>query len=184
MEADQVISHTKSWVDQFVIGLNLCPFAKNPQKNGRIKYQLLNEKQGSVLLNRLLDIAKELAESTEGKELTYIAITPKVLEHFLDYWDFCALLEEAMYEQGLEGIIQLATFHPKYQFAGTKEDAPQNYTNRSPYPLFHFLREKDLEQALENYPNPEQIPIRNIEKMQAMGLAEIHALHQKMKPHL
>ena len=108
-------------------------------------------------------------------------VHPNALPDFYDYLDFLEEAELLIRENDLEGIIQVASFHPAYQFAGTEADAPENYTNRSPYPMLHLLREEALEQAIDSYNHPEQIPEQNIEKMNKLGQEGIEELWRKVR---
>lgn len=152
-----------------VVGLNLCPFAKKPMIQGSIHYYLEETDDVGVLAWRLLQQAQWLLEQDEEAVSTMLIVHPNVLSDFLDYNDFLGMAEDLIVENELEGEIQLASFHPDYRFAGTKPNDVENYTNRSPYPMLHLIREAVLQDALEHYPDPELIPLRNIEKMKELG---------------
>jgi len=164
-----------------VIGLNLCPFAKPVVQQNRVRWKILGTTDLEHLAIEILEEAKLLLNTEVEEVETSLLIAPNALANFYDYWDYTALLEEHMEDLGLIGKIQLATFHPQYQFAGTKEDALENYTNRSPFPIFHLLREDSLFNALESYPDPDQIPLKNIEKMNRLGRPFIEELFAKIQ---
>ena len=170
------IEATKRWLEKIVVGLNLCPFARLPFSAGRVRY-VLYEGSDIVQLAELMVLeAQRLSRVPADEVETTLIILPHALPDFLDYLDFLEEAEWLIRENELEGIIQVASFHPDYQFAGTQPDAPENYTNRSPYPMLHLLREESIEKALENYENPEAIPERNIEKMRELGVEGVKRL--------
>ncbi|MCB0570901.1 MAG: DUF1415 domain-containing protein [Phaeodactylibacter sp.] len=175
------VTETRRWVEHFVVGLNLCPFARNPFRSGRIKYVLYEGEDIVELARQLITEAHWLSQQPAGEVETTLLIHPRALPDFYDYLDFMEEAELLIRENGLEGIVQVASFHPDYQFAGTEPDAPENYTNRSPYPMLHLLREEILEQALEHYDNPELIPEQNIEKMNELGHEGIQKLWRKVR---
>ena len=172
-EAAIVIAQTKKWLSTIVIGHGLCPFAKSEFDNDRIHYAVIDEQnlegQMAVLLAECTALDKD-----ESRE-TSLLIFPSAFVDFEDYLDGLALANDLLKDQGYEGIYQLASFHPHYLFEGAAEDDAANYTNRSPYPIFHILREANLEAALKSYPNPEQIPPRNIELTRRLGLEVMRA---------
>ena len=173
---DPYRQRTQAWVRQVVIGLNLCPFAAGPERGGRIRYVLEATVNPEALVRTFLSELALLVVEPPSQVETTLLIHPNVLEKFDDYLDFAAEAEELIAEAELEGIIQLATFHPHYQFAGTAPDAVENYTNRSPYPMLHLLREDSIEQAVAGFPDLEKIPDRNIETMRRLGDAGIRKL--------
>ena len=167
--ANAVIAHTRCWIEQVVIKLNLCPFARKPFENGKIRLVVSTAEQPETLR---ADLQTELeflhATATSAVETTLL-IHPNVLNNFLDYNDFLDVADALIEEYGYEGEFQVASFHPHYQFAGTPVNAAENYTNRSPYPTLHLLREAELERALDNYTRPDQIPERNIRTLNELG---------------
>lgn len=170
------INKTKNWIEKMVIGLNLCPFAKQPFRTGKIRYVVVEETNLSKLVEVLMLEMRRLVV-TDAKEIeTTLIIHPDLLTDFYDYNDFLAVADEVLHQELLEGIVQIASFHPQYQFADTSKDAVENYTNRSPYPMLHLLREASLEKALEHYPNPEAIPERNVTYLKQLGLNKIKQL--------
>lgn len=175
----KAIEQSKIWLQNMVIGLNLCPFAKKPFVADTIRYVVFKEndldKLGQLLAAEFMYLDKVAADEAA----TTLIIIENTLEHFYDYLDFLEVANSILVALDFEGVFQIASFHPKYQFAGTAIDAPENYTNRSPYPILHILREESLSDALENYPNPEAIPEKNIATLQQLGLTKIKAILEK-----
>ncbi|MEA3404118.1 MAG: DUF1415 domain-containing protein [Pseudomonadota bacterium] len=159
-DIDKAMHH---WLEQVVIGLNLCPFASLPHLQKRVRIISSDCTDQTCLLDDLSTELERMADhSPKELETTLIAI-PEMLHDFYDYNQFLDLVDHLLVEQGWEGHFQVASFHPDYQFGGTQPDDTENLTNRSPYPVLHIIREASLEQAIKHYPNPEQIPERNIE---------------------
>lgn len=156
-----------------VVGLNLCPFAAEPLTLGRVRYEVCGEIQPNEIFRALLLEMEALINLPAAVVETSLYIVPQGLESFDDYLELLYSADEAIAEVGLEGVLQLASFHPDYRFEGAAEDDPANYTNRSPFPMFHLIREESLQRALSTYPNPESIPQRNLEKLRSMGLAVV-----------
>lgn len=173
-ESQSVIDATRRWVDRLVVGENLCPFAKRELVQDRVRFAVSGAQNEMALLE---DLGAELERLLTQPELeTTLLIHPQVLTEFLDFNDFLGQADELLRRSGLEGVFQLASFHPHYQFAGTDPDDAENYTNRSPYPVLHLLREASLEAAIERYPDTGDIPERNIERMESLGSAQLKAL--------
>ncbi len=169
-EQKVVIARTVVWLERAVIGLNLCPFAKAEHLHGRIHYDVSDAKDGHQLM---LDLGKSLElllNQPPEKIETLLLIHPLVFEDFLDYNDFLVDAEDLLAKLNLEGVIQIASFHPQYQFEGTEQGDIENYTNRSPYPMLHLLREESLERAVESVPDTTAIFERNIDTMKKLGL--------------
>jgi hypothetical protein len=167
------IAQTRCWLENVVIKHNLCPFAHKPFHGGQIRYIVTDSARPEFLLE---DLQQELdhLRATPADELeTTLLIHPGVLEDFLEYNDFFDLVDMLLSECGYEGEFQVASFHPDYQFEGTRPEDAENYTNRSPWPMLHLIREENLEQAIANYPDADGIPERNIQTMNALG-AEHH----------
>jgi len=165
---NQIIQQVNTWLDQVVIGLNLCPFAAKPQRSNQIHLQVFSGKSDKELLECLQQAMLELeAKSAQERETTVIIIENH-LKSFEDYNQFLDLCDALLEQEDWHGILQLATFHPDYQFAGTNSDDAENLTNRAPYPLLHLLREESMEAVLSKYPNPEAIPETNIKRMQSL----------------
>ena len=169
-----IINPVRKWLEQLVIGLNLCPFAKRELINNRIRFFVSTATTIEALLVDLQDELKLL--NNDSNVETTLLIHPNVLTDFYDYNDFLDIADGLLIDMELEGTYQIASFHPDYQFAETEPNDAENYTNRSPYPLLHLIREQSLEMAVANYPNPELIPERNIHLMNEMGSAKLHSL--------
>jgi hypothetical protein len=169
MDEATVIAATRRWIADVVIGLNLCPFAGRVFQAGTIRYVVTEAAAEEELLD---DLARELRalEAAPAAEVeTTLLIHPHLLGNFLDYNDFLDLAEALVARLGLEGVVQLAGFHPGYQFAGTASDAVENYTNRSPYPMLHLLREDSISRAADDPDALADIPRANIETMRRLG---------------
>jgi hypothetical protein len=165
----KVIESTRRWIDEIVIGLNLCPFARQVFDDERIRYVVSDATDESALLRELAVELKALATVPEGGPETTMLIHPAVLTNFLDYNDFLDPVEHLVADLGFEGVIQVASFHPDYQFGGTLPDDVENFTNRSPFPMLHLLREESVTRA-QDYPGGlDAIPECNIEKLRQLG---------------
>ncbi|MDB2438488.1 DUF1415 domain-containing protein [Hellea sp.] len=169
-----IIAQTKIWLSSIVIAHNICPFAKREFDSGRIHYEVIETSETQRQLEQL--IAQCAALDKDAARETSLLIFPSSLSDYGDYLDFLALATALLKTQDYEGIYQLASFHPDYQFAETPPDDASHYTNRSPYPMLHILREASVEAALKHYPNPEGIPERNIALMQEMGVEVMRGL--------
>ena len=166
----QAIAATRAWVDEAVIGLNLCPFAKAVQVKNQVRYVVSETTDEETLLGQLRDEMSRLAATDPSEVDTTLIIHPWVLNDFIDFNDFLGLAEDALEDLELEGVLQVASFHPAYQFAGTAFDDISNYTNRSPYPTLHLLREDSVERAVAAFPDPDVIVERNIETLDKLGV--------------
>ena len=158
-------------MEKSVIGLNLCPFAENPYKGNRVRFAVSEQRSAAGLL---LDLSAELQAlaAADPKDLeTTLLIHPWVLADFIEYNDFLEVCDATVAELNLEGELQVASFHPQYQFAGSQPDDIENYTNRSPYPMLHLLREASVERAIEAVGDTEEIYRRNIRTLRALGHA-------------
>mgnify|MGYP000076321381 CR=1 FL=1 len=175
-----IVESVKAWVETMVVGLNLCPFAKRELLANRVRFFVSEAKTEEQLLMDLhseLNLLNDCAGAAGGAYIeTTLLIHPEALLDFGDYNQFLDYAEGLLVELQLEGIYQIASFHPNYQFAGTQLKDVENYTNRSPYPILHLIREHSLERAVANYPNPEQIPDRNIALLKEMGSEKIKTL--------
>ena len=165
------LSATQSWLETAVIGLNLCPFAKAEHVHGRIHYCVSEATQAQALLGDLERALMHLHAADPAQVETTLLIHPKVLHDFLDYNDFLAQADALVQTLGLEGELQIASFHPQFQFAGSGVDDISNYSNRSPYPTLHILREASVERAVAAFPDAEMIYARNIATLAALGHA-------------
>ncbi|MBC5831171.1 DUF1415 domain-containing protein [Vibrio metschnikovii] len=171
-----ITEHVNQWLNDVVIGLNLCPFAAKPQRNQQIKIFVSQASREEALLQDILDQLLEL-DTKEAQELeTTLVVVPNMLYDFMDYNFFIDWVEALIRQQDWEGIFQVATFHPHYCFAGTCPEDDENLTNRSPYPIFHLIREQSMERVLKHYPNPEAIPEINIQRVSQLSPAERKAL--------
>jgi len=166
-----VIAQTRAWVDLAVIGLNLCPFAKAPQAKGLVRYVVSHATDPAALLADLIAELERLAESPAEKLETTLLIHPQVLTDFADYNDFIEVAEDTVAELDLEGVLQVASFHPQYQFADTDADDLSNATNRSPFPTLHLIREDSIDRAVEAFPEAEAIYETNIATLERLGAA-------------
>ena len=168
------MNSVRHWLEQTVIGLNLCPFAKREFDKDRVRFSMSDASSEEQLLSSLIT-ELELLNKDESIETTLL-IHPGVLQNFYDYNDFLDVADGLLIELNLEGIYQIASFHPDYQFAETDYDDVENFTNRSPYPLLHIIREHTLELAIAGYPNADGIPERNITLLKEMGKDKMQAL--------
>lgn len=175
MDDAAIIAETQRWIEAIVIGLNLCPFARRPFDAGAIRYVVSTARDEGALLAHLETEARLLTELPAETVETSLLIHPYVLGDFLDYNDFLERAEALLVELDLEGVLQVASFHPAYQFADTDPDAVENYTNRSPYPMLHLLREDSITAIAEDEERLLEIPQRNIETLRALGKEEILA---------
>lgn len=174
MHHQAIINTTHNWVQNLVIDLNLCPFARKELVNNRIRFTLSEVDTPDELLAVLEEELTRLT-SDHGIETTLL-IHPCVLQDFYDYNDFLVEADALLVALGLDGVYQIASFHPEYQFAGTEPDDVENTTNRAPYPMLHLLREASLEKAIERYPDTENIPRHNIERVTRLGSEKMAAL--------
>ena len=166
---DAIIADTTGWLERVVIGLNLCPFARAVHVNGQIRYAVCLADSPDALLTDLLHELQTLAAADADVIATTLLIHPNVLVDFLDYNDFLLLADAAITRLGLGGVIQIASFHPQYQFADTKPGDISNCTNRSPYPTLHLLREASVTRAVAAFPEAGDIFEKNIETMTKLG---------------
>ena len=180
MNKQQVASAVEQWLNDVVIGLNLCPFAAKPQRNKQIKIFVSEAETEEALLEDILTQLLEL-DSTEPEQLeTTLVAVPNMLSDFYDYNLFIDCVEALIRQQDWEGIFQLATFHPDYCFGGAEPEDDENLTNRSPVPVFHLIREESMEKVLKHYPNPEAIPDTNIARVESLTAEE----RRKLFPYL
>ena len=167
--SDAVIAATQRWLERAVIGLNLCPFAKAVQVKNQVRYVVSQATTQEELLSDFLNELEFLAETPSEKIDTTLLIHPGVLTDFLDYNDFLDVVDEALEDMDLEGELQVAGFHPQYQFADTQPDDIENFTNRSPYPMLHLLRESSVAMAVSAFPEAGKIFDKNIETLRKLG---------------
>ncbi len=165
----QAILATQRWLEKAVIGLNLCPFAKAVHAKRQIRYAVSDARNAEELRQDLVAELHLLHEATPDDIDTTLLIHPWALNDFLDYNDFLDTADAALEALGLDGEIQIASFHPQYQFADAPADDIANYTNRSPYPILHLLREASIDRAVAAFPDASEIFERNIETMRQLG---------------
>ena len=165
-----MVAATRRWVERAVVGLNLCPFARAVSVRGQVRYAVSDATDPDALLEDLESELRLLSFSDAEQVDTTLLILPFVLGDFLDYNDFLDEADAAVARMGLEGVIQVASFHPQYQFAGTDPDDITNYTNRSPYPILHLLREASVSAAVAAFPEADLIYQRNIDTMERLGI--------------
>ena len=175
-DSEQVITDTVAWLERAVIGLNLCPFAKSVHVKGLVHYAVSQATSPKAVLNDLVFELKSLAALDEKARDTTLLIVPRCLHDFLDFNDFLARADRALVKLGLDGVLQIASLHPQYQFADTEADDITNFTNRSPYPTLHLLREDSIDRAVAAFPNPEAIFETNMQTLRDLGLAGWTAL--------
>ncbi len=171
---EKIVLAVRQWVDTFVVGMNLCPFAKRELVKNRVRFVTTAATTQEQLL-LALQVELEFLNTDPSVETTLL-IHPNVLQDFYDFNDFLNDADSLLMDMGLEGIYQIASFHPDYQFGGTAPSDAENYTNRSPYPVLHLLREASLERVIADYPDVDDIPERNIELMNSMGPNKLQAL--------
>lgn len=174
MAHKEIIKPVQLWVESVVVALNLCPFAKREMVKNRVRFSVTEVMTEELLLLALQD-ELELLNTNQDIETTLL-IHPKVLMDFFDYNQFLNSADSLLIAMNLEGIYQIASFHPDYRFSGTEPNDVENYTNRTPYPLLHLIREESLEQAIEDYPDHGRITERNTELLKKLGHKKMQAL--------
>lgn len=177
---DATTHAVRRWIEAVVIGQGLCPFARPVLERTRIAVSAAVDLEGligdlAVELQRLLDTPPALLPTT-------VLATPRMLADFDDYLDALAVAEAVLADADLEGIVQIASFHPDYRFADAPDDDPAHYTNRSPVPLFHLLRQDDLQHAIDGHPDPDGIPARNQRRLRALGLDAVTCMLAACQP--
>ncbi len=176
LQYEPVIAATRKWVESMVVAMNLCPFAGRELINDRVRFSVTDAASEAQLLT-VLETELELLGADPSIETTLL-IHPGVLQDFYDYNQFLDYADGLLVQMKLEGICQIASFHPDYQFGGTAPDDAENYSNRSPYPMLHLLREDSLGRAIAQYPDVEAIPERNIELLKQLGRQRLEAMLQ------
>ena len=171
---EEIIQAVRQWVETFVVGMNLCPFAKRELVKNRVRFVTTAATTAEQLL-QVLQTELELLNADPSVETTLL-IHPAVLQDFYDFNDFLDCAASLLVDMELEGIYQVASFHPDYQFGGTRPGDAENYTNRAPYPVLHLLREESLERVIADYPDVDDIPERNIALMNRLGQDKLEAL--------
>ena len=170
------IARSRRWLERAVIGLNLCPFAKAVHVRGQVRWVLSDATTEEALLADLVHELQVLQDASADEVETTLIVHPHVLEDFEDYNQFLDLADAAISELDLEGEIQVASFHPQYRFAGSAPDAIEDFSNRSPYPMLHLLREASIARAVAAFPDAEKIYGRNMDTLRALGHAGWQAL--------
>lgn len=179
MDQATVIAAMREWLEKAVIGLNLCPFAAAVHAQDRIRYVVSSAPHLDGLLEDLDRELDFLAAADPDRVETTLLIHPGLLPDFLDFNDFLQLADAAVGEHGLDGVIQIASFHPQFQFEDTAADDPGNFSNRAPYPALHLLREASVERAVAAFPDTETIYLRNIDTLRRLGPDGWRALWRK-----
>ena len=174
MTHSQTIASARQWVETVVVGLKLCPFANRVLEDGQVRFAVTDAENEAELLVALRSELNLLTRDAAVE--TTLLIHPQTLLDFYDFNDFLQIADDLLTDLALQGIVQIASFHPDYQFGGTAPDDVQNYTNRSPNPMLHLIREDSLARAIGAYPDVAQIPTRNVALMQSMGSAKARAL--------
>lgn len=163
------VADTRRWLERVVIGLNLCPFAKAVHARDQVRYVLSEATTPEALLAQLGEELLFLRDAPADAVDTTLIVHPRVLQDFLDYNDFLELADALVEQLGLDGVLQVASFHPGYQFAGSAPDDLANATNRSPHPTLHLLREASVSRAVAAFPDPDAIAERNIQTLRSLG---------------
>jgi hypothetical protein len=177
---NHIITQTQHWLEEVVIGLNLCPFAAKPNRNKQIKIEVSHAETEEKLLEDILAQLMILDSTTAQQLETTLVVIPDMLQDFYDYNLFLDWVDALIKQQNWEGIFQVATFHPDYCFGGAHPDDDENLTNRSPLPVLHLIREQSMERVLKHYPDPESIPENNIQRVESLSDEE----KRRLFPHL
>lgn len=174
--ADLITKDMVRWLERAVIGLNLCPFAKGVHAKGQIHYVVSAATDAEALAQDLRRELADLAAAPAEVRDTTLLMAPDCLQDFLEFNDFLGLAEDVLEELDLDGTLQIASFHPQFQFAGTDAGDVTNCTNRAPYPTLHLLREDSIDRAVQAYPEAEAIYERNMEVLEQLGMPGWQAL--------
>ena len=172
----EVERKTLAWVKDFVVGLNLCPFARPLLASEALRVTVCEANDDEGVAAALLDEIQLIQKASESEVATTLVVFPNALQGFDGYLAFLDGAQQLLEEMGLLGVLQLASFHPDYQFAGEPIESASHFTNRAPFPMIHLLREDMVTRALETYPNPELIPERNIQKLEDLGLERLQQM--------
>ena len=168
---EQILADTRRWIEEAVIGLNLCPFAKSVYVKNQVRLVVSRARHVDAFLD---DLDRELAllrDTPAEQNDTTLLIHPTLFPDFLVFNDFLDVVDEVVQEHELDGVLQVAPFHPMFQFEGTDLHDPDNLTNRAPYPILHLLREASIDRAVAAYPDPDAIIERNIATVRELGFA-------------
>ena len=175
-----IIALTRSWVEHAVIGLNLCPFANAVFRKQQIGFRVSHAREPEALLQDLALALQTMIDTPPDKLDTLLLIHPWALADFLDFNDFIGVAEDLLDDSGLSGVLQIASFHPQYQFAGVEPDDVTNATNRSPFPTLHLLREESLDRAIDSVPDTDDIVERNLALMRKLGDTGLRELQERI----
>lgn len=170
----RIIEQTKKWVNTVIIAHNYCPFAKREVEKDSVRYKIIHETEFNSLLKDIMQECVWLDQNADTE--TTLIIFPSNLNNFNSFLDCLVLAEDLLIAQGYEGVYQIASFHPDYCFQGADQNDPANFTNRSPYPMFHLIREASVEAAIEKHPDADSIPERNVEYARQQGLDKMEGL--------
>ncbi|QDG49894.1 DUF1415 domain-containing protein [Persicimonas caeni] len=173
---EDVVTKTRRWLEDAVIGLNLCPFARAVYVRDEVRIAVDEARGFEDAIRRALDEADRLLQAAPDDIATTLVVFPHALSDFDEFLDAVDAVDELIERAGAAGILQLAHFHPQYQFEGTEADDLENFTNRAPYPTLHLLREAQISEGVASHPNPEAIPERNIEVLEELGELEVHKM--------
>lgn len=176
---DDIVADTRLWLERAVIGLNLCPFAKAVHKKGQIRYVVSDATQPLQLHGDLVRELEHLRDTDPEVVDTTLLIHPRVLGDFMDFNEFLEVADETVVDLELDGDIQVASFHPDFQFEGTAPDDITNHTNRSPYPTLHLLREASIDRAVAAFPDAAKIFEANMQTLDKLGVEGWRALMAK-----
>ncbi len=178
---EAIVALSKAWLEEAVIGLNLCPFAHAVHSRAQIAWSVSHARTPEALLEDLARALQTLLDTPAERTDTALLIHPWVLEDFLDFNDFLSLADELLEDSGLTGVIQIASFHPDYRFGGVDADDITNHTNRSPFPMLHLLREASLDRAIAAIPDSAEIVERNLETLRRLGSIGWQQLQQRIR---
>lgn len=178
---DQIdpLQETRNWLETVVVGLNLCPFAAPVVRGQGLTIELCEQRDHEAMLAAVLQQLDILQQTEQNDIATSLLVFSQALDQFEEFWAFVELANELLQQAGLEGLIQIASFHPQYCFEGEPEGDVSHFTNRSPYPTLHFIRESDMSRALAQHPSPEQIPANNIRRLRQLGKPALLRLLQQ-----
>lgn len=180
MTDDQIIALTRAWLEEAALGLNLCPFAESVHRNNQIAYYVSRAENESVLMEDLVLAIDALLDADPAKTDTAFLIHPFALQNFEEYNEFIGWTMNFLEESSLEAVVQIASFHPEYRFAGTSADDITNCTNRSPLPMLHLLRESSVDAALTALPEAAQLVEKNLDTLRNLGTAGWNALNDRI----
>ena len=180
----QAIEQTQKWLREVILGLELCPFARQPVEKDAVRYVAVNAKNMTAMLTYVYNECSLLDQKSVDELETTLLIVTDILRDFREYNEFLGVLEDFLKEHDWEGVYQIASFHPEYQFQGTAPADRENYTNRSPYPIFHLIREASLEKALACYPDVESIPEKNIHRIESLSEPDFKSRFAYLANHL